>query len=558
MKTNEREAEMQNNEIKMSMLLDSKLIRKNYKKRGTKLKPIMIVLFAVTLLLGMSGCSDKRMEITTLTQWANSYEANNYCEQLIEGEFPVNIKMGTVDISNTEQMRTLLEMDVPDFLVARETPAYMYENGYTRTIPIDMVKEYVPSLMEYFEEYPILYAMALSADDPTQFMSLIGIDESRTRIALYADMYRYDWILESGIDLGVEVVQITENYYVAKEGLTKETFEEIMEYFVHGDPDQNGIDDTYGASMYGGDLRTSLMSGFGIIPAINELDGEAAQYYVMPEYKELVIWLADLYDKGLIDPEWFTQDTYRVWNKVDSGQTGFWQSSTNAMNAWAVSRPPINLIQNEPDVKILLTTGLKDDDGNVTMKYANSTMARNNYYIGADVTDDKLALILQMYEYCNFGEASMSLWFGEEEVDWRYNEVGEFELLNELDAGEKGVKTFAQDTQVGELWEAITLEENFLKGAEFWLDDGIWLEDYVYPYKEDLRGESNYNEILAVKGDAITSVVKTYFKDWVTGQKNIEATWSKYIVELEEAGYNELIKELESVPTLEEIIAEYE
>lgn len=524
---------------------------------GRKLKRITGLILAVILLLGMSGCSNERMEITTLTQWAHVYEANNYCEQLIEEELPIDIKMGVVDISNTEQIRALLETNVPDFFVARETPMYMHENGYVRTIPVDMVREYVPSLMKYFDEYPLLYTVALSADDPTQFTSLIGLDETRTHIALYADMYRYDWILESGIDLGVKVVQITENYYVAKEGLTKEKFVEIMEYFVYSDPDQNGIDDTYGASMYGGDIRTSLMSGFGIIPDINELDQDAAQYYVMPEYKELVIWLADLYDKGLLDSEWFTQDVYRVWNKVENGQTGFWQSSTNAMNAWAVARPPSTLIEDNPDVKILLTTGLKDDRGTVTMKYANSTMARNNYYIGADVTDEKLALILQMYEYCNFSAASMNLWFGEEGVDWQYNENGEFELLNELDAGEKGVKTFTQDTQVGELWEAITLEEDFVKGREFWLDDGIWLEDYVYPYKADLRNETKYAVILAEKGDAIVDVVKTYLEAWVTGEKDINATWTVYMRELEEAGYNELIEELEGVPTLMEMQAEY-
>lgn len=536
-------------------------------------KKKLFAIIVTTILVGVTGCSsasstsptstginigNSSVKVSALTQWAHLYEDNNYCDQFIEEHLGINIQMERVDITDTDKVRVLFDVSVPEFFTSHESSAYIHGNGYARTIPVSMVREYVPSLMAYFDEYPTLYASALSANSTTQFDNLIGVDETSIRIALYADMYRYDWILDSGIDLGVEVVQITDHYYVAKEGLTKDTFEEIMEYFVYGDPDKNGVDDTYGASLYAGaSLRTSLTSGFGFIPGINEVDGVAVQHYEMDEYKESISWFADLYQRGLIDEEWFTQDTYRVWNKVETNQTGFWQSSTNAMNAWAVARPPSTLIASNPDVKILLTTGLQDDEGNVTMKYSSSTMARKNYYVGADVSDEKLALILQMYEFCNYSEAAMTLWFGEEEVDWRYNESGEFELLNELDAGEKGVKTFAQDTQVGELWEAITLEEDFVKGAEFWLDDGVWLDDYVYQYKEDIRKESNYAVVLAEKGDEINDVVNTYFQDCVTGAKSVNATWTAYLRELDAAGYSELIKELEKVPPLLEIIEEY-
>ncbi|MFI3200079.1 MAG: hypothetical protein R3Y54_00955 [Eubacteriales bacterium] len=517
----------------------------------------------VILSLGLTGCNAsqtdiERTEITTLTQWAHLYEHDNYCEEFIESNLPVQIKMEKIDINEVDTVRVMLDLRTPDLGVFREVPTYMHDNGHSRTIPVDMVKEYVPSLMEYFVQYPLLYTKALSPDDPTQFHSLIGVDETNARIALWADMYRYDWILEAGIDLGVEVVQITDNYYVAKEGLTKEKFEEIMEAFVHGDPDKNGIDDTVGACFYGGAIRTTLTSGFGFVPGINELNGEAAHSYVLPEYKEMMKWLADLYTKGLIDPDWWTQSTYGVWDKVNDEKAGFWQSSTNAMNAWANDRPPITLIRDNPEAKILLTTGLKDDDGNVTLGYSTSTIARSNYYIGADVSDDKLVTILEMYEFCNFTDASMTLWFGEEGVDWEYDDRGDFRILNTLQSGEKGVRTFAQDTQVGELWEAITLEEDFVKGAEFWLDDGIWQKDYTYQYKEDIRNETNYEQFLVEYGSGINEIVTTYFEEWVTGRQSVNLMWGSYISELESAGYKELIEELETISTLMEIQAEYQ
>ena len=42
------------------------------------------------------------------------------------------------------------------------------------------------------------------------------------------------------------------------------------------------------------------------------------------------------------------------------------------------------------------------------------------------------------------------------------------------------------------------------------------------------------------------------------GQIDVDATWDEYLAELDRLGYNKMMDELESLPSLEEMIAEYQ
>lgn len=75
----------------------------------------------------------------------------------------------------------------------------------------------------------------------------------------------------------------------------------------------------------------------------------------MDEYKEFLKGFADMYKSGLIDPEIITGDRTLSWEKVNNQTAGYWITSTNSLNSWAVERPPLTLIEKYPDVKILAT-----------------------------------------------------------------------------------------------------------------------------------------------------------------------------------------------------------
>lgn len=48
---------------------------------------------------------------------------------------------------------------------------------------------------------------------------------------------------------------------------------------------------------------------------MNDVNGRAEQYYVMDEYKEFLKGFADMYKRGLIDPEIITGDRTLSWEK---------------------------------------------------------------------------------------------------------------------------------------------------------------------------------------------------------------------------------------------------
>ncbi len=501
----------------------------------------------------------ERMEITMFDIWAVNVEDGNYAESLIEAKFPVDIVVEKVDSSNAEQVNLMLASgDMPDITWISKTVAYMQEEELTRTIPVSMVEEYAPTFIETYDANPAIYSSIVNAEDPAQFDALNGIQDASARVALgqVADFYRYDWILNLGIDLGVEVEQLSDNVYVAENGITLDKFSEIMEAFTTMDPDGDGADDTYGASLVGRSRIGMQISGFGLIEGVVEENGEAEMYYATEGYKEYIRYFADLYAKGYIDPEWVTQSRDVSWEKVRLGNAGYFTESSVALNSWAMDRPPLSLIAEDPNAVVLVTPGLTDNEGNSSVAKITLPTRGPLCFIPYDVEDDKLAMILQVLEYMNFGEDKTSMFYGEEGVDWEMVD-GEVNVINDLAPGDKGVDFYAQNTQTGAIFDVIYMQDVFEAGAAYWLDDSIWAQKDTYQYKQDLRNETEYNNLYAENNGDITTVVDTYFADWILGNKNVDDTWDEYIAELDSEGYSEMMTELDNVEPLEDMIASY-
>ncbi len=298
------------------------------------------------------------------------------------------------------------------------------------------------------------------------------------------------------------------------------------------------------------------ISAFNIVEGVNEENGMAQMYYATEGYKEYIRYFSDLYTQGLIDPEWVTQTRDVSWEKARLGNVGYFVESSVALNSWALDRPPLTLLEADPNAKILVTPGLTDNDGNSTVAKITLPTRGPLCFIPYDVDDDKLAMILQVLEYMNFGEDKTSMFYGEEGVDWETVD-GEVNIINNLSPGEKGTNFFAQNTQTGAIFDVIYMQETFAAGADYWLDDSIWSEKETYQYKQDLRSETDYDQLFAEASGDITSVVDTYFADWILGNKNVDETWDEYIAALNAEGYSEVMAELDKIEPLEDIIASY-
>lgn len=505
----------------------------------------------------------ERLSITYWDAFCPDMEPDSYTESLIEAQFPVDIVVNRSDNTNTSQVNSLLTASkLPDVFWYEGSSAFMESLDLTRTIPREMVEEYAPSFIEIYDTYPTIYTSIMDIDHTDEFFALNGATEQSAAIAgsLYADFYRYDWIENLGIDLGVNVTQISDNFYVADNGLTLDKFEEVMEGFTNGDPDGNGVDDTYGASFEVMTRFELLFSGFGINSGVNEQDGKAEQHYATEGFKDFSMWFSDLFSKGYFDEDFFYQDRTARWEKVNNEEVGYFLESSIAINSWASDRPPLSLIAENPEATFLITPGLSDNNGQGTMiKNAMPTFGRL-CYINKDVDDEKLAMILQVLEYINFGEDKLSFWFGEEGVDWTFDENNAVEVLNPLAAAEKGARVFVQNVQVEDLFKAVSVEEVFKAGADFWLyDDCIWRENdrEQYQYKLDLLGKTQYDDLALIYNGACVGVYRKYFEDWVYNGLDVEASWDDYMAELDEAGYHIMMDELDTVEPLEDMILNF-
>lgn len=104
---------------------------------------------------------------------------------------------------------------------------------------------------------------------------------------------------------------------------------------------------------------------------------------------------------------------------------GYWITFTNSLNSWAVDRPPLSLVDADPDATILMTPGIKPDGGEV-QALLGASPAYGKFYVRHDISDEELIPVLKFLEYTLFGagdkEVHAPLIFGEKDVDWKWND----------------------------------------------------------------------------------------------------------------------------------------
>ncbi len=550
------------------------------KKTGKKVLPL--TLCVVLVLSGCSGSSNKAAsaggegkadpdpnktyDITYTGQWCFSdYEDGSFAERMIEDALNINLTVEKAETVDTIDL-LLASGEMPDCMwTESKTPSWMQEQELIRTIPRSMVEKYCPTLIEYYEKNPLIYKMVLNPENEDEFICLAGLTFQFVDYYLPGDFYRYDWIEKLGIDLGVNVEQVSDRLYVADDGIELSKFIEIMDAFVNQDPDGNGKNDTLGAAApdWGIGQIGQFYSAYGFTRDINEVNGRAEQCYVMDEYREFLKGFQELYARNLLDPEIISNDRTVGWDKVNTGACGYWLTSMNTLNSWAMDRPPLTLLDRDPEAKLLATPGIKPDGGEV-MAVVNPTPAYGKFYVNANVDDEKLAKILEFFNYTIFGagdrDTKVSLFFGEKDVDWKWDEANDAPVkINKLNSGDKGTWSFSQFGQTEDVTRWVGEEELFQSGGKYWSEseNGTWLKWQRPPYKADLANETGYEKIFQEISGDLEAYVASYRTQAILGQTDVDATWGDYLAELDRLGYHRMMDELEGLLPLEEMAEKY-
>lgn len=508
------------------------------------------------------------MEISYVSLYCGEIEDDNWAEKQIQDALNIELKTKKIDISQAQQLDLMLASnEMPDcawIVKSPETAKELFAQGVTRTIPWNMIKQYAPDYAALLESDPV--GLKLHKDATSgEYLALTGYTEGNSNSATYMTSYRYDWLKNIGIEPNGELIQLDEDgrLFMATKPFTRTQFTEILDKFTTGDPDKNGQNDTFGLAASQRNIYFWLgmygMFNFGIDGTV-EVDGAAENYYVTPQYKEFLKYFADLYKKGNIDPEFATLDFNQAQEKLASGKAGISGISakwTGPSVSYAQTRAPNVALNQNPEAKIVIVPTEVDDNGKGGAQAYTPTNYNYTFFVNKNVSDEKLAKILEVFNYMNFDEkAKIALRYGEEGVHFKYSDEANKRgpVLNEgiKNGGKDGLLVY--NTNYIEPLDIFRMKQDTVLAKVSEYTFGEFSKNMYRPYRIDLFSETKYGELVSTYGATINTLVDEFFYNAIGGNIDIDAEWDNYVKNLNNSGYSEMRQELQKAPLYAEVV----
>ncbi len=293
-----------------------------------------------------------RAQITTaLSQWENGDTVtDNPWTRLVKDTLNINL----VDDWQADSAQYDSKLNVaigadnlPDVFQATSTQL-------AQLVEADMLYD----MSEVYEKYASDDVRMLEDSDPDGFESgvfdgkLYGI--SQQHFGLIAEV-KYMWIRQDWLDnLGLEVPT------------TVAELEQVCEAFVHDDPDQNGLDDTYAIGFENslGNSFKTFAEMYHARPTIwyeNE-EGSLVYGFVQPEMRDALEAARDMVKKGYISPEFTVMDTWAMFADAISGKVGILFGASSWMYSLG-----IDLVNNLGEKAVFKAYALPSIDGETVL-----------------------------------------------------------------------------------------------------------------------------------------------------------------------------------------------
>lgn len=502
---------------------------------------------------------------------------DNWVQKKLEEQFNVEIENTKIDTWNNDETSIMIASgDLPDvfsFTTNKMTAKEYYDNGLTRTIPREMIEKYAPKYAQMLDEVDggLGWEMNRSSESEDEYLALTGI-QTHTEGIVWAPTLRLDWLENLGLELPEDMEPIGdsdgyERIYMSKEGYTVDELEEILTAFTYNDPDGNGKKDTYGMLPWNSDLNwgTSLFGAYGVAPDYNLLeDGELKDAMISESYKESLIKLADWNEKGLIDPEWTTLTVQTAWEKYSAGSIGYFiaQRSYLAQEEWTKGRAPHNILDSDPNAKLLMVAPEIGPDGKQgEQSYMPVTLLGETMQISADVTDEELARYLQMFDFIIHDEEGVWTTYGNpgEHSDY-LGEEGNSTLIVRpefpSEEEEMGFWAYSFRSYPGKRFNWLTHVKTIELMDKFFANPEIVDSMAIRPYRFDLFNETDYATLEGRYGAQLKTLEEEFRMNGIAGDIDIETEWESYVENWLNNGGQEMLDELEKAPLVTDLIGE--
>lgn len=268
-------------------------------------------------------------------------------------------------------------------------------------------------------------------------------------------------------------------------------------------------------------------------------DGKATAGFATEQYKQMTLYIRQLVEEGLLDPDLFSAKSSLMQAFMNDNHTSV---STRMLNIPTASYTDgvENFYISQPLTSQFTTTA----------KFAEPTIARKWGAMISTTCEDLDAALAYMdaffaTESNPLNEAgtvyNLSLWLGEEGVDWEWVEEGKSYKEAEKPEGWSAQHGFSGTPYIGK-FHAMRMDHN---GVVDLLPKGVY--DNCLPYAtpvvrdEALALTEDENDIYVEKWMDISKYATQMFAAFITGDMDIEAQWDSYVANLQQMGLQDVL-----------------
>ena len=370
------------------------------------MKKVVCLLLTVALCLASFACfAEERTPVTIISP--------DYARIVIENN-PVVEKIG--EITGTDIQINIVPVDqflqkLNMMIAADDVPDIIRFQGYDHFQYIDSGA--LLDLTPYLDQYPNMYnAMPKEAWDMVTVEGHIYTIPNYNVPGKYSYYVRQDWLE----NLGLEAPK------------TLEDLRKVLIAFTYDDPDQDGVDDTYGLSIH--EIITGMevtpfmpiFGAYGVQPnRYYEVDGVAYNPVLTENYKKALEFAYELFcvDK-VVDPDIFVMQSDAALQNIVNSKTGttvgWWATICEAVND-RLKMPEIC-----PEAKWIMCNDITGPDGDYGMMANNL----NSFTVSVSADCKNVEKVLGLLDYLGTDEGFMLSCYGEEGVHYTVDENGKF------------------------------------------------------------------------------------------------------------------------------------
>lgn len=353
-------------------------------------KKLVTLLLAAMMLLPLLSFAEAPAEFDiAIVRWTDGW-GTDFTEVAVlkelEAKQNVKINWNTYYYGDWSEQKSLLlaSGNLPDVFWAEITlnDTDIAQNQECFVDLAELIPQYMPNLTRIFEQDPTMKALCTNRDG-----KIFSLPKRLPLRPITANEFyiNHDWLEKLNLSVPTTYTELAD----------------VLEAFMKGDPNGNGEADEIGFTGTGtarNDVN-GIMIPFGTMTSRSGsfmgLNKEGSPYFVptAENYKAGVAWMHELYTRGIIPEEYFTQTSDMV-NAKTQAEGG---SLTGLSIAWTADA---GVAVNAPQFKVLEAVAGPDGERYVESDPTYLNYARNEFVVTKNCEDvpKLLAFVDQFYD----------------------------------------------------------------------------------------------------------------------------------------------------------------